>query len=64
MVGYPSQSLLSQINDDAKIYLEKNPKRPPRVNFTEYFHEINAPESKKIFFIILKKSNNFQIFRR
>lgn len=46
VVGYPPESLINQINEDARTYLEKNPKRPPRVNFSEYFHEINAPEGK------------------
>lgn len=43
VVGYPSENLILQINDDAKSYLERNPKRPQRVNFNEHFNEIASP---------------------
>ena len=43
VVGFPSSSLISQINDDAKSYLERNPKRPTRVDFATHFHEIKSP---------------------
>jgi hypothetical protein len=48
VVGFPPESLINQINADARTYLERNPKRPPRVNFSEYFQEINSPEGKQI----------------
>lgn len=43
VAGFPSQKLLEQVNEDARSYLERNPRRPPRVNFTDYFHEIRSP---------------------
>lgn len=45
VTGYPSQKLLEQVNEDARNYLEKNPKRPQRVNFSDYFEEITSPEA-------------------
>ena len=44
VTGFPSEELLAQVNEDARNYLEKNPKRPKRVNFSEYFHDINSPQ--------------------
>ena len=46
VVGYPPETLINQINEDARTYLERNPRRPPRVNFSEYFQEIHAPEGR------------------
>jgi hypothetical protein len=43
VVGYPSETLLPQINIDARQYLDKIPRRPDRVNFAQYFHEIANP---------------------
>lgn len=43
VAGFPSSKLLEQVNEDARSYLEKNPRRPPRVNFNEYFREITSP---------------------
>ena len=45
VVGYPSQDLLQKINQDARHYLEQTPSKPPRVNFAEYFNEIQNPEA-------------------
>jgi p38 MAP kinase len=44
VVGYPSDSLLQQINEDARNYLERTPLRPQRVDFHAYFaNEIQSP---------------------
>lgn len=42
VVGFPSDSLLAQINQDARSYLERMPVRPARVNFSEYFSDIKS----------------------
>jgi len=42
VAGFPSPNLMRQVNEDARTYLERNPNRPVRVNFTEYFHDIYA----------------------
>lgn len=43
VVGFPSETLLSQINEDAKHYLDRILKKPDRANFAQYFHEISSP---------------------
>ena len=43
MVGYPSENLLAQINEEARSYLERAPRKPTRVNFAEHFREIKSP---------------------
>lgn len=45
VVGYPSDSLLGQINDDARNYLERIQNKPTRVGFSEYFGEITSPQA-------------------
>lgn len=42
VTGYPSQKLLSQINEDARIYLENKTNKPTRVNFLDYFADIKS----------------------
>jgi p38 MAP kinase len=41
VAGFPSPTLLAQVNEDARSYLERN-QRKPRVNFSEYFSEIKS----------------------
>ena len=55
MVGFPSPSLLSQINEDARHYLERISNQAERVNFAQHFSEINSPlgNIKNIELIIL-----------
>ena len=43
ITGYPTTTLLAQVNEDARHYLERNEKRNARVNFTQYFHQIQTP---------------------
>lgn len=43
VAGFPSEKLLSQVNEDARTYLVRNQDRPPRVDFSQYFHEIQSP---------------------
>lgn len=43
VVGYPSENLLAQINEEARTYLERAPRKPTRVNFAEHFSEIRSP---------------------
>lgn len=43
VAGFPSTKLLEQVNEDARSYLERNIRRPPRVNLNEYFSEIRSP---------------------
>ena len=43
VVGFPSANLLTHINEDARHYLERISTRPERVNFAQYFHEVNSP---------------------
>ncbi len=45
VVGFPSGELLSQINQDARAYLEHSANRPGRVNFADYFREIENPQA-------------------
>lgn len=42
VAGFPSPKLLSQVNEDARTYLERNPNRQKRVDFKEYFSEIKS----------------------
>lgn len=46
VTGYPNADLISQVNEDAKNYLERIPNRNPRVNFTNYFAQIQTPSGK------------------
>ncbi len=62
VTGFPSRKLLDQVNEDARNYLEKNQRKPERVNFAEYFHEIDNPYGNNkiqkflyFFFILFKK---------
>jgi serine/threonine protein kinase len=44
VAGFPSEKLLSQVNEDARAYLERIANRPRRQNFTEYFREIQSAD--------------------
>ncbi len=43
VVGYPSPSLMSQINEEARSYLDRMTNRPNRVDFADYFNRIRSP---------------------
>ena len=51
VTGYPSESLLNQINQDARTFLENKEPKTKRVNFNEYFNYVNCPEG------LIKKLN-------
>ncbi len=59
VTGFPSESILNQINQDARTYLENKELKTRRVNFNEYFSHINCKEGstqknlKQIFISIL-----------
>lgn len=62
VAGFPSPNLMSQVNEDARIYLERNSTRPPRVNFDEYFHEIHVKSpAGKILLLVKLLLNNSKI---
>lgn len=42
VVGFPEPALLSQLNDDARVYLERMPRRPSRVDFYTHFNRIES----------------------
>ena len=42
VTGYPSESLLNQINQDARTFLENKEPKTTRVNFNEYFSHVNS----------------------
>ena len=42
VVGFPEPALLEQLNDDARVYLERMPKRPNRVDFYAHFSRIES----------------------
>ena len=46
VAGFPSPKLLTQVNEDARTYLERNPNRQKRVDFKEYFSEIKSDAGK------------------
>lgn len=58
VAGYPEKKLLDQVNDDARTYLERNPHRPKRVNFNEYFHEIKSPAAIDLINMMLQLDPN------
>lgn len=43
VAGFPSEKLLSNINEDARAFLDRSQTKPKRANFEEYFHEIKSP---------------------
>lgn len=48
ITGFPSESLLNQINVDARDYLQTLDVKPQRANFYEYFSSIKSNAGKKI----------------
>ena len=49
VAGFPSEKLLSQVNEDARAYLERIANRPRRQNFTEYFREIQSADGSLLY---------------
>lgn len=48
VVGFPSEKLLSQVNEDARAYLERIANRPKRESFEEYFKEIKSADGNSL----------------
>lgn len=48
VAGFPSEKMLSNINEDARAFLERSQNRHARVNFSEYFHEIKSKNGIKL----------------
>ncbi|CAF1000268.1 unnamed protein product [Brachionus calyciflorus] len=61
VVGYPSDDLLKEISDDARLYLESTERRPKSVNFTEYFREIQDPTALDLIEKMLQLDPNNRI---
>lgn len=59
MAGFPSEKLLTQVNEDARAYLERIANRPKRQNFDEYFKEIKSADGNSllVFFLFINQSN-------
>lgn len=45
VVGYPSEEFLAQITADSRQYIERTQANKKRVNFREYFSEINSEQA-------------------
>ena len=54
VTGFPSESLLNQINQDARVFLENKEPKLQRVDFNEYFCNIKSPDGEKKKLIFLK----------
>lgn len=54
VAGFPSEKLLTQVNEDARAYLERIANRPKRQNFNEYFKEIRSADAVSLINLMLQ----------
>jgi hypothetical protein len=62
VVGFPDGELLEEINDDARGFLQRMTNHPNRVDFYQYFPEIQAPNGLFKMKILVKK-HNLNVFK-